>query len=724
MSLKKDRPPHESPTVPLLAHESGDERLEDTPIVLRNSSRKPSSAAHASRGLNPRRVAGIGAAAIGILIFVGGLYVLGQNHKGPAERSTLIKAKHGAVATDEPHCSTIGVDVLREGGNAVDAAVASTLCIGLLQAHSSGIGGGGFMLVRPSNASEPPVLFDFRETAGGAAAEDMFESNITLARIGGLSIGVPGEVAGLYKAHSRFGKLPWSRLLEPTIKLAREGYALSQLVHDQLKTMETYVLTSAGFNTTYTDGHGNILNPGDIVRRPELADTLQEIATHGASAFYNGRIADSLVRTVQENGGILTKQDFASYKAVERKPLEIFYHGQRVITGSPPTSGSILLNMLNVVEGYPLALEGQSALNYHRIVETMKFGAALRTTLGDPSFVDISANITKHISKQFASEIRANISDTRTFGYEHYSPDYDILNNHGTTHLSVLDSSDMAVAVTSTINLEFGSRIMDPRTGIILNDEMDDFSTSKKPNGFGLRPSPNNKIIPGKRPLSSTSATIVEKDGQVRLVIGGSGGSRILTAVLQVLVNVLDFDMRLDHAIDMPRFHHQLLPSQLSVDPLFPSCLTNALAGFGHEIVPMKHANSIVQAVQKSMSDGTIYATKYIALVAAVGQATATLDMLTGRPLSEAIFGLTPDQVKKVDSTVARVEQEAQSAAIGAYTNAAKTVGKIVADINKNAGPAVNDAAAALNKALTPDVKQKLKKAISTIVDSTLNALL
>ncbi|KAJ1818083.1 hypothetical protein LPJ75_001538 [Coemansia sp. RSA 2598] len=608
MTSEASRQLQESPTAPLLAHESGDEGSPKASIALRPNSQSLASSHAPATWSSRRRFAAIGAAALAIMAFVGGFYVLALNHGGAVQRSTLIKAKHGAVATDEPHCSTIGVDVLREGGNAVDAAVASTVCIGLLQSHSSGIGGGGFMLVRPSDAKQPPVLFDFRETAGGAATEDMFEKNITLARIGGLSIGVPGEVAGLYRAHSRFGKLPWRRLLEPTIKLARDGYALSQLVHSQLKTIEKHVLTSAGFNTTYTDGRGNLLKPGDIVRRPELADTLEEIATQGASAFYSGRIADSLVRTVQEHGGILTKQDFANYQPAERRPLETFYHGQRIITGAPPTSGSILLNMLNIVEGYPLALEGQSALNYHRIVEAMKFGAALRTTLGDPSFVDISANVSKHISKQFASEIRANISDTRTFGYEHYSPDYDILNNHGTTHLSVLDSSDMAVAVTSTINLEFGSRIMDPRTGVILNDEMDDFSTTNMPNGFGLRPSPNNKIIPGKRPLSSTSATIVEKDGQVRLVIGGSGGSRILTAVLQVMVNVLDFGMRLDHAVDMPRFHHQLLPNQLNVDPLFPSCLTNELAGFGHEIVPMKHANSVVQAVHKSASDGTIFA--------------------------------------------------------------------------------------------------------------------
>ncbi|KAJ2866207.1 hypothetical protein FB639_005040, partial [Coemansia asiatica] len=489
---------YQESTAPLLlAHESGndgDHERSDEALIVSCTDLRKRAASHALGCWNSRRIVGVGAAAIAILTFVGGLYALALNHKGAMQRSTLIKAKHGAVATDEPHCSTIGVDVLREGGNAVDAAVASTLCIGLLQAHSSGIGGGGFMLVRPSDASEPPVLFDFRETAGSTAAEDMFANNITLAQVGGLSVGVPGEIAGLYRAHSRFGKLPWRRLFEPTIKIAREGYALSQLVHSQLKLIEKHVLSSAGFNTTYTDGHGNLLNPGDIVRRPELADTLEEVATHGASAFYSGRIADSLVRTVQENGGILTKQDFANYQAVERKPLETFYHGQRVITGSPPTSGSILLNMLNIVEGYPLALEGQSAVNYHRIVEAMKFGAALRTTLGDPSFVDVSANVSKHTSKQFASEIRANISDTQTFGYKHYSPDYDILNNHGTTHLSVLDSSDMAVAVTSTINLEFGSRIMDPKTGIILNDEMDDFSTTNKPNGFGLRPSPNNKI--------------------------------------------------------------------------------------------------------------------------------------------------------------------------------------------------------------------------------------
>ncbi|KAJ2364877.1 hypothetical protein H4S02_010788, partial [Coemansia sp. RSA 2611] len=237
----------------------------------------------------------------------------------------------------------------------------------------------------------------------------------------------------------------------------------------------------------------------------------------------------------------------------------------------------------------------------------MKFGAAQRTSLGDPSFIDVAANVSKQISKQFAGDIRANISDTQTFDVSHYDPQYDILNNHGTTHLSVLDKDDMAVAITSTINLEFGARIMDPVTGVILNDQMDDFSTTNKTNGFGLRPSPNNKIVPGKRPLSSTSATIVEQNGRVELVIGGSGGSRILTSVLQVIINVLDFGQRLDTAIDSPRLHHQLLPHQLSVDPLFPSSLTSALASFGHKIAPLKHGSSVVQAVQK-LSDGTIHA--------------------------------------------------------------------------------------------------------------------
>ncbi|KAJ2725324.1 hypothetical protein GGI07_001332 [Coemansia sp. Benny D115] len=564
-----------------------------------NSSRSRKGASH---------ILYVVAAAILVSIFVGGLFVLNALSANAETRSTLVSAKNGAVATDEPHCSVIGADILRAGGNAVDAAVASTLCIGVLQAHSSGIGGGGFMLVRPAGGKEPPVLIDFRETAGSAATEDMFINNITLAQIGGLAIGVPGEIAGLHAAHARFGRLPWKQLFEPSIKLAREGFPLSTLVHNQLMRIEQHVLTSPGFNTTYTDGKGNILAVGDIVRRPALADTLEEIATRGAKAFYTGRIAESLVSTIKANGGLLTANDFAGYQAIERKPIETYYHGRRVITGSPPTSGSILLNMLNVLEGYPLAVEGQTALSYHRIVEAMKFGAARRTVLADPSFVDITVNVSKQISKQFASEIRANISDTQTFGIEHYDPEYDILNNHGTTHLSVLDSDDMAVAVTSTVNLEFGSRIMDPATGIILNDEMDDFSTTNQTNGFGLRPSPNNKIVPGKRPLSSTSATIVERDGKVEFVIGGSGGSRILTAVLQVLVNVMDFGMRLDHAVDMPRLHHQLLPQELLVDPLFHSCLTHQLTNFGHKISPMKHGNSVVQVVQRSHSDGTIYA--------------------------------------------------------------------------------------------------------------------
>ncbi|KAJ1820194.1 hypothetical protein LPJ60_003347 [Coemansia sp. RSA 2675] len=589
-----EAPPSDDVSAALLAND----RISDIEL----SSPQPTCLARARKS----RLLFFGAVLLVSVAFIGGLLIVASARKCTEDTSTLISAKHGAVATDEPRCSVIGVDVLREGGNAIDAAIAGTLCVGLLQAHSSGIGGGGFMLVRPPGGQRP-VLIDFREMAGGAATEDMFSKDIKQAQIGGLAVGVPGEVAGLYSAHQRFGKLPWRRLFEPTIKLARDGYPLSTLVYGQLLTMEQQILSSPGFNTTFTDGKGHLLLPGDIVRRPELARTLDAIARNGARAFYRGRIAASLAKAVQSNGGILTTDDFANYAPVDREPIETYYHGRRVITGSSPTSGSVLLNMLNIVEGYTLAMDGPTAVNYHRIVEAMKFGAAQRTSLGDPSFIDVAANVSKQISKQFAGDIRANISDTQTFDVSHYDPQYDILNNHGTTHLSVLDKDDMAVAITSTINLEFGARIMDPVTGVILNDQMDDFSTTNKTNGFGLRPSPNNKIVPGKRPLSSTSATIVEQNGRVELVIGGSGGSRILTSVLQVIINVLDFGQRLDTAIDSPRLHHQLLPHQLSVDPLFPSSLTSALASFGHKIAPLKHGSSVVQAVQK-LSDGTIHA--------------------------------------------------------------------------------------------------------------------
>ncbi|KAJ2848252.1 hypothetical protein IWW36_003414 [Coemansia brasiliensis] len=538
--------------------------------------------------------------------FIGGVSTIASSYSNTDTHSTLVKARNGAVATDEPRCSVIGADVLRAGGNAVDAAVASTLCIGVLQAHSSGIGGGGFMLVRPSHGARP-VLFDFRETAGQAATSDMFINNITKASVGPLASGVPGEVAGLYHAHKRFGKLPWRRLFEPAIALAKDGAALNSVVHGQLVRFEQEFRSSPGFNTTYFNSHGKLLKVGEPVYRPELAKTLQEIAHNGPDSFYKGRIAKSLVKTIQDQGGILTTDDFARYAVVERDPIETYYHGRRVITGSAPTSGSILLNMLNVVEGFTLALDGPTSLNYHRIVEAMKFGAAQRTLLGDPSFVDILSNLTRQVSKEFASEIRANISDTQTFDVDHYDPEYDVLNNHGTTHLSILDKDEMAVSLTSTVNLEFGSRIMDPGTGIILNDEMDDFSTTNETNRFDLRPSPNNKIVPKKRPLSSTSATIIEHNGHVELVAGGSGGSRILTAVLQVIVNVLDFGMRLDEAIDYPRLHHQLLPHQLSVDPLFPTCITHQLAALGHVIAPLRRGSSTVQAVHR-LSDGIIHA--------------------------------------------------------------------------------------------------------------------
>ncbi|OLY79779.1 Gamma-glutamyltranspeptidase 1 [Smittium mucronatum] len=505
--------------------------------------------------------------------------------------------KNGAVATDEARCSEIGISALRDGGSAVDAAIASALCIGLLNSFSSGIGGGGFMLVRkPDGDSE---LIDFREVAPAAATKNMFTNNSESSQFGGLSIAVPAELKGFELAHKRFGKLKWSRLFEPTIKLARDGYKVGKILAIHLNETKIFLKNEDGFSDAFFDLNGNVLKEGDVSKRVNFANTLQMVADHGADVFYQSELTSSMVNTIRKNGGILTLEDFKSYTPVIRKTLSIDYNGFKIITGPPPTSGPILASIFNVLEGYNLKDIDIKPLNIHRMIEAFKFGYSQRTRLGDPSFVNVNPTVQDDLSKGFASSIRDMITDNSTHSFEYYNPIHDISIDHGTTHLSILDKDGMAVSLTSTINLLFGSLVMDKSTGVIFNDHMDDFSTPKVKNAFGLYPSPNNYIVPGKRPMSTTSAVIVEKDGDVELVLGASGGSKILTSTTQVLLNVLEFNKTLKEAIDAPRLHHQLLPEFLLYEPFYPKSILEFLSQRNHTTAYMNQGSSVVQGVRR-----------------------------------------------------------------------------------------------------------------------------
>ncbi|KAF9917569.1 hypothetical protein BX616_000567, partial [Lobosporangium transversale] len=526
------------------------------------------------------------------------------------EKSTpsLVKAKHGAVAAEEIHCSEIGVQVLKDGGNAMDAAIASCLCIGTVNMFSAGIGGGGFMTIRLPNGTVEVI--DFRETAPAGARPDMYKNNPILAQKGGLSVAVPGEIRGLALAHSRYGKLPWERLFAPSVKMAREGWAVGPELARRLQLYRVLMETEPDWSAIFAP-NGTVLREGQWIKREALANTLETIGKEGADAFYTGPIAQSMVDHIKANGGILDMADLKSYKPLIKKPMIGYYQGRKIYTTPAPTSGPVLISILNILERYDLGRFKENAnVEAHRLVEAMKFAYAQRTELGDPDFTDLEDKIQNIISKDTAGKIRANISDDRTFPVEYYNPHWGPIDNHGTTHLSAVDQDDMAVALTSTVNLIFGSKLMDPKTGIILNDEMDDFSIPGTPNAFGLYPSPFNYPEPGKRPLSSCVPTIVERDGSFELALGGSGGSRILTSVLQIMLNIYNHRYNVMEAIEAPRVHHQLMPDFLDIESGFSSSDIEFLRARGHNVTvsDIRLAKAEVQAVHRSEFDGLIHA--------------------------------------------------------------------------------------------------------------------
>ncbi|OMJ15176.1 Gamma-glutamyltranspeptidase 1 [Smittium culicis] len=525
--------------------------------------------------------------------------------EGIAIDSKQAFGKTGAVATDEGRCSEIGVDVLKDGGSAVDAAISSAICIGLLNPHSSGIGGGGFMVIRKPNGESE--MIDFREMAPAAATPDMYVKNNTLSSYGGLASGVPGELRGYELAHKRHGRLSFSRLLEPTIKLAREGYAIGKSLAGALLDKEADLRADAGARQVYFKPDGSILKLGEIGKRVNFANTLQKVADHGVDAFYKGDLAKAMAKAIQDNGGIITPEDFANYKPELRPTGVITYNGRKVITASPPTSGSVVTTVLNILEGYDMKRVKDRELSVHRMVEAFKFRFSLRTDLGDPGFVNVTEIVSKSYDKNFAAKLRSRITDNETHSFAYYDLKNDIKSDHGTTHLTTLDKDDMAVSLTSTVNLFFGSKVMDPVTGVIFNNEMDDFSTPGLINAFGVSPSPSNFIAPGKRPMSSTSASIVENNGKVEFILGASGGTKIITSTLQVFLNMVEFGKSLKDAVDMPRLHDQMLPEITQFEPSYPKYILDSLSAKKHNMTKMAADSSTVQGI-RVLIDGTINA--------------------------------------------------------------------------------------------------------------------
>jgi gamma-glutamyltranspeptidase/glutathione hydrolase len=515
--------------------------------------------------------------------------------------SQPVRARHGMVVAEEPHAARVGLEVLREGGSAVDAAVATAFALAVTHPAAGNIGGGGFMLVRP--VSGDPVVYDFREAAPAAADASMFlvdgEYDEDRHHNSHLAVGVPGTVAGLHLAWSERGQLPWQRLVEPSLALAREGFvvsdALARSLASALVRMRPYGASVAQFSKG-----GTPYEAGDTLRQTDLARTLQRIAEEGPDGFYGGDTAALIEREMATNGGLITREDLAAYRVVAREPVRSQYRGYDLLSTPPPSSGgTAVAQMLNVLEGYDLSQSGHGAANtVHVMVEAMRRAFADRARyLGDPEF-NPTMPATRLRSKSYAETLRRSIDLDRA---SESSPSSFVWPSEGrqTTHLSVVDADRQAVSLTYTLEQRYGSGIVVSGAGFLLNNEMGDFNAAPGlTTADGLIGTTPNLAGPGKRMLSSMTPTIVVKDGKVFMLTGSPGGRTIINTVLHTIVNVIDFGMNIQEAVDAPRFHHQWLPDRILYERhgLSPDTIA-ILESRGHTLVP-RARQGVVQAVR------------------------------------------------------------------------------------------------------------------------------
>jgi len=508
----------------------------------------------------------------------------------PADRPVF--AQNGMIATQESTATKVGVEILMQGGNAVDAAVAIGFTLAVTLPRAGNLGGGGFMMVHIAKTGET-IAIDYRETAPALSTRDMYldkEGNAVSerSRFTHLSVGVPGTVAGLTLALKNYGTLTLKQVMAPAIRLAEQGIAVTLPLAKSLKQSRDTLLRWPQATKIFMTSDGQPYGQGDVLQQKDLAWSLKTIAKEGASAFYRGDIAKKLIAEMQKHAGLLTLEDLQNYRAVVREPVRGTYRGVEIFSMPPPSSGGIhLIQMLNILEGYPLgSLGAQSAKTLHLMAESMKLAYADRSQhLGDPDFWKVP--VRGLLSKSYANQLRKLIASDRA------KPSRDILpgnplpyESSETTHFSVMDGEGNAVANTYTLNFNYGSGIVAQGTGILLNNEMDDFSAKPGvPNAYGLVGGKANAVEPKKRPLSSMTPTLVFKDGKPFLATGSPGGSRIISTTLQLILNVVDHKMNIRAATQAPRIHHQWLPDQLEMETGFNRETLEALRDKGHLIV-------------------------------------------------------------------------------------------------------------------------------------------
>ena len=522
------------------------------------------------------------------------------------DRIHPVYATQGMVATQEAMATQVGLNILKQGGNAVDAGVAIGFALAVTLPRAGNLGGGGFMIVRDGDTGET-VAIDFREMAPAAATRDMFlddkgEADAEKSRYTYLAVGVPGTVAGMALALERYGTMSLRDVIAPAITLADRGIPVSEDLAKSLVAAKERMSKSPASMAIFFKPDGVPYEAGETLAQKDLAKSLRLIAEQGPNAFYEGDIADKIVADMEANGGLITKEDMKNYEVKVREPVRGDYRDYEIVSMPPPSSGGIhVIQILNILENYPIKELGHNtAATIHRMAEAMKLAYADRSEyLGDPDFWKVPVKALT--SEDYAKKLFEGIDTEKARSAEEIKPgDLAPYESNETTHYSVVDKAGNIVSTTYTINFSYGTGLTAAGTGILLNNEMDDFSAKPGvPNAYGLIGGEANAVEPGKRPLSSMTPTIVLKDGKPFLVTGSPGGSRIITTVLQIIMNVIDHDMNIAEASIAPRIHHQWLPDEIRTEEGLNGDTIRLLEGLGHTVAIKDTMGSTQSIVQK-----------------------------------------------------------------------------------------------------------------------------
>ncbi|WP_420970940.1 gamma-glutamyltransferase [Bradyrhizobium sp. B120] len=531
---------------------------------------------------------------------VAAIVAIGLTTSAPGHAASVapVAAENGMVVSAQHLATQVGIEVLKRGGNAVDAAVAVGYALAVAYPAAGNLGGGGFMTIQLADGRK--TFLDFRETAPKGVTANMYldkDGNVVpgLSTKGHLAVGVPGSVAGMEYAREKYGTMKRADVIAPALQLAEDGFVLDQGDVSMLQTSTKDFQDDPASGAIFLN-NGKPFQVGERLTQHELAETLREISKRGTDGFYKGWVGAAIVASSQAGKGLLTQEDLDDYKVRELAPVECDYRGYHVVSAPPPSSGGVVIcEILNILEGYPLKELGyHSAQAVHYQIEAMRHAYVDRNSyLGDPDFV--KNPLERLLDKNYAAKIRAVIDPAKAGVSKDIKPGVPPHEGSNTTHYSIADKDGNAVSVTYTLNDWFGAKVTAAKTGVLLNDEMDDFTAKVGvPNLYGLVQGEANSIVPGKRPLSSMSPTIVTRDGKPVMVVGTPGGSRIITAVLLTMINAIDYGMNAQEAVDMPRFHQQWLPEATNLEDFTLSPDTRKiLEGMGHKFGPPQPANHL-----------------------------------------------------------------------------------------------------------------------------------